>query len=129
VIVKTLNRALAATELLLLSPAVLFMTSLFARNLQPEPCQPAHTARRVVDWFSARPVLGLDVCLIALPLTALIIGCAAVGRAWRGDAELRQAATEALSAVRPHVTTLIIASATLVAGGILAVVATHMITD
>jgi hypothetical protein len=123
------QRTLAATELLLVSPAALFMTSLFVRNLQPAPYEPAQTARRLVDWFSARPLLGLDVFLIALPFAAFVLGSAAVVRAWRGDAELRQATLRTLGAARVHLATLLVAGATLAAGGILAVVALHVITD
>ena len=126
---NTLKRRIAATELLLVFPAALFMTALFVRNLQPAQYEPAHTARRLVEWFSARPLLGLDVFLIALPLTAFVIGGATVLRSWRSDAKLRQAALETLAAVRTHLETLLIAGATLMAGGILAIVALHMISD
>jgi anti-sigma factor RsiW len=126
---NTIKRTIAATELLLVFPAALFMTALFVRNLQPAQYEPAYTARRLVDWFSARPHLGLDVFLIALPLAAFVIGCATVLRSWRGDAQLRQAALETLAAVRAHLATLLIAGASLMAGGILAIVALHMITD
>lgn len=126
---NTIKRSIAATELLLVFPAALFMTALFVRNLQPTQYEPAHTARRLVEWFSARPLLGLDVFLIALPLTAFVIGGAIVLRSWRSNAELRQAALETLVAVRAHLATLLIAGATLMAGGILAIVALHMISD
>jgi anti-sigma factor RsiW len=126
---NTIKRTIAATELLLVFPAALFMTALFVRNLQPEQYEPAHTARRLVEWFSARPHLGLDVFLIALPFAAFVIGCSTVLRGWRSDAELRQAARETLGAVRAHLATLLTAGATLMAGGILAIVALHMITD
>ena len=126
---NTIKRTLAATELLLVFPATLFMTALFVRNLQPERYEPAHTAARLVNWFSARPHLGLDVFLIALPFAAFVIGCATVLRSWRGDAELRRAGLETLAAVRANLATLLIAGATLMAGGILAIVALHMISD
>jgi hypothetical protein len=126
---NTIKRTIAATELLLVFPAALFMTSLFVRNLQPAPYEPAQTARHLVEWFSARPLLGLDVFLIALPLAVIVIGCAALLHGWRSDAELRQAAQETLVAGRAHLATLLIAGATLMAGGILAVVAVHMITE
>ncbi len=122
-------RYLAMAELLLICPAVLFMASLFVRNLQPAPYEPAQTARRVVEWFSARPLPGLDVFLIALPFAAFFIGFITVLRRWGGDAELRQAALETLETVRAYVATLLIAVATLTAGGILAIVALHVITD
>jgi hypothetical protein len=99
---NAIKRTLAATELLLVLPAGLFMTALFVRNLQPAPYQPAQTARRVVEWFSARPHLGLDVFLIAMPLAAFVIGCATVLLSWRGDEELRQAALKTLAAARAH---------------------------
>jgi hypothetical protein len=126
---KTIKRTIATAELLLVFPAVLFMAALFARNLQPEQYEPARTALRLVEWFSVRPVLGLYVFLIALPLAAFIIGGTVVLRSWRGDAELRRAALETLAIVRAHLATLLIAGATLVAGAILAIVAMHVITD
>ena len=126
---NTIKRTIAATELLLVFPAALFMTALFVRNLQPAQYEPAHTARRLVEWFSVRPHLGLDLFLIALPFAAFVIGCGTVLRSWRSDAELRQAALETLAAVRAHLATLLIAGATLTAGGILGIVALHMITD
>src|SRR4029077_986948 len=104
---NAIKRTLAATELLLVLPASLFMTALFVRDIQPAPYEPAQTARRLVDWFSARPHLGLDVFLIALPLAALGIGCATVLRSWRSEEELRQAASKTLAAVRAHLATLL----------------------
>jgi hypothetical protein len=122
-------RFIALAELLLIFPAVLFLGSLFARDVQPPGLEPAQTARRVVDWYAARPVLGLDVFLIALPFVAFIIGCATALRRWTIDAGLRGAALETLAAVRAHFATLLIAGATLAAGGILGIVALHVITD
>jgi hypothetical protein len=124
-----LKRLLAALELTLVFPASLFMAALFLRNVQPEPYEPAQSARRLVDWFSARPFLCLDIFLIAFPLTAFAIGCASVLRGWRHDAELRRAALQTWTAVRGHCAALLIAAATLVAGSILAIVAIHVITD
>jgi hypothetical protein len=126
---NTIKRTIAATELLLVFPAALFMTALFVRNIQPAQYEPARTAGRLVEWFSVRPHLGLDVFLIALPFGAFVIGCATVLRSWRSDGELRQAALETVATVRAHLATLLIAGATLTAGGILAIVALHMITD
>jgi hypothetical protein len=124
-----IKRAIAITELFLVFPAALFMTALFVRNIQPAPYEPAQTARRLVEWFSARPFLGLDIFLIALPLAAFVIGGATLLRCWRRDAALRQAALDTLAIVRAHAAPLLIAAATLISGCILAVVALHMITD
>jgi hypothetical protein len=126
---STIKRTIAATELLLVLPAALFMTALFVRNLQPAPYEPAQSARRLVEWFSAHPPLGLQLFLIALPFTAFVLGCATLLRSWRGDAALRQAARETLAAVRAHLATLLIAGATLVAGCSLAIVFLHMAAD
>jgi hypothetical protein len=126
---NTFKRTTAATELILVLPAALFMTALFVRNLQPPQYEPAHSARRLVDWFAARPLLGLDVFLIAMPFAALVIGFATSLISWRRDAELRQVALETLASVRAHLATLLIALATVMAGGFLTIVAVHMITE
>jgi len=126
---NTLKRILAATELLLVLPAALFMTALFVRNLQPAPYEPATTARHLVEWFSTHPPVGLQLFLIALPFTAFVVGCATVLGSWRRDAELRQATVRTLAAVRAHLATVLIAGATLVAGCSLAIVFLHMAAD
>src|SRR5271169_1066406 len=56
------------------------------------PFEPAQAARRLVEWFSTRPLLGLNIFLVVLPAIAFLIGCATVLRSWRNGAELRQAA-------------------------------------
>jgi hypothetical protein len=126
---KIVKRAVAATELLLISPAVLFMAALFVRNLSPKQYEPALTAQRIVVWYAARPHFGLWVLLIALPFAVLVTGCAALLRSWNDDVELRQAARQALAAIRPHLPALFVAAATLTAGGVLAAVAVHVLTD
>ena len=100
------------------------MTALFLREVQPL----AHTGR-LVEWFSHHVVLGLDVFLIAMPLAAFVLGCTTGLRNWSSDAEFRRAAAEVFTAVRTHAAFLFIAGATLMAGGILALVAMHMITE
>ena len=125
----TIKRAIAATELLLIFPATLFMTALFVRNLQPLQYEPARTAQRIVTWYAVRPRVGLWVLLIALPLAVLLTGCATLLRSWNDDVELRQATRHTLAAIRAHVSTLFVAAATLTAAGILAIVALHVLTD
>ena len=123
------KRAIAASELLLIFPAALFMTALFVRNLQPQEYEPAHTAQRIVDWYAVRPRTGLWGLLIALPLAVLLTGGGTLLRSWSREVQLRQAAWQTLAAIRAHLATLLIAGATLTAGGILAIVALHMVTD
>ena len=64
-----------------------------------------------------------------MPLAAFVVGCVSVFRSWRSDAELRRIALEILTAVRAHVASILIAGAILMAGGILVIVAMHMITE
>jgi hypothetical protein len=121
---KTIKRTIAIIELLLVFPAALFMIALFLREVQPL----AQTGR-LVEWFSHHVVIGLYIFLIAMPLAAFVVGCAIVLRSWRSDAEFRRAILEISTTVRAHVASLLIAGVTLMAGGILAVVAMHMIKE
>ena len=77
---KTILRSVAVLELLFVFPAVLFMTALFARSIQPLQYEPAHAAQRIVDWYAVRPHVGLWVLLIALPLAVVAIGSATLMR-------------------------------------------------
>jgi hypothetical protein len=126
---KPMKRAIAAMELMLIFPATLFMTALFVRNLQPRQYEPARTAQAIVAWYSARVQIGLWLMLIALPLTALVMGCVTLRHCWETDAQLRQAAQNSVAIIRPHVAMLLVAAATLAAGGFLAIVGLHVLTD
>jgi hypothetical protein len=121
---RAIKQTFAIVELILVLPAALFMTALLLREVQP-----AAQTGRVVEWFSHHVVLGLDIFLVAMPLAAFIGGCAMVLRSWRRDAQFRRATLEMISTARAHVASLLIAGATLVAGGVLVVVAMHMITE
>jgi hypothetical protein len=120
---------IAVTELVLIVPSILFMSALFMRNVQPLQYEPAHTAQQIVTWYAARPRTGLWLLLIGFPLTVLITGGATIWHRWRSDANLRQALRDASMAVRTHVPTLLIATATLAAGCVLAIVALHILSD
>jgi cytochrome b561 len=124
-----LKRSIATIELLLIFPASLFMLSLFLRNVQPAPYQPAETARHIVDWFTARPHIGLQLFLITLPLAALVLGIATTLRTWRRDPNLRQVASTTLTTLRSQSSFVLIAASTLLAFAILSIVALHLITD
>lgn len=123
------TRSIAALELLLVFPSILFMTSLFVRNLQPLQYEPAHTAQQIVAWYAAQPHLGLWVLLIALPLAVLGIGSATLLRLWSRDAALRQSTRAALALVRANCAALLTAAATLAAAGVIAIVALHLLAD
>jgi hypothetical protein len=126
---KTILRSLAALQLLFIFPAVLFMSALFVRSIQPLQYEPAHTAQRIVDWYAARPHVGLWVLLIILPLAVVVIGLAALTREWRRKQELRDAALRAIALIRSQASSVLIASATATAAGILAIVALHVLND
>ena len=126
---KTILRSVAALELLFVFPAVLFMSALFARSVQPLQYEPAHTAQRIVDWYAARPHVGLWVLLIALPLAVVVIGSATLMREWHRNQELRVATLRAIGLIRSQVPTILIAGATAMAGSILAIVALHVLSD
>ncbi len=124
---KTTKSALAATELLLVFPAVLFMTALFVRNLQPQQYEPARTAQRIVDWYAASPHVGLWVLLIAMPLAVLFIGTVTLIRAWKADANLRESARQFAGILRAHIATALITLTTLTAAVIVVIVAMHVL--
>jgi hypothetical protein len=117
-------RAVAAAQLLLISPAAVFMAALVLRN-QPLPYESAHAAQRVVMWYAARQWT-LWVLLIALPLTVLVTGGIMLLRGWSDDVRLRQALPQTLAAIQAQRAMLFMAATTLTAGTILAIVAVHM---
>src|SRR5580698_6448722 len=111
-----MRRTMALAELVLLGPALLFMTSLFARNLQPPGREPSDTARQIVLWYAGRTHVGLWLFLGTCPLVVLVLGSLALLRAWRTDAELRAAAHETVALVRVQWAALLIAATTVAAG-------------
>ena len=127
---KATQYAIAAgTELLLIFPAVLFMAALFVRNIEPLQYEPAHTAQQIVNWYAARLHIGLWGLLIGMPLAVLVTSCGIVFHKWRREPELRQADGQTLGTLIAHLETVVIALAMALAGGVLTIVALHMLTD
>ncbi|MGA8741260.1 MAG: hypothetical protein WB561_08750 [Terracidiphilus sp.] len=126
---KTILRFVAVLELLFVFPAVLFMTALFTRSIRPLRYEPAHAAQRIVDWYAVRPHVGLWVLLIALPLAVVVIGSATLMREWDRSQELREGIRRTIGFICSHASSVLIAGATAMAGGILAIVALHVLTD
>jgi hypothetical protein len=125
---NSIKRTVAVAELLLISPALLFMTAVFVRRLLPLQYEPARTAQGIVIWYSMRPWT-LWVLLIALPFAVLLTGCATLLRSSINDVGLRQAARQPLSATTAHRPTCVVAAATVAAAALLAVVALHMLAN
>ena len=126
---KTILRSVAALELLFVFPAVLFMTALFTRNIQPLQYEPAHSAQRIVDYYAASPHIGLWVLLIALPFAVVVIGSATLIREWHRNQELRVATLKVIGFVRSQAPSILIAGASTMALGILVIVALHVLTN
>jgi hypothetical protein len=125
---RTLERLIAAVQLLLIAPAAVFMGSLVLRAIQPQDHEPAHTAQRIVVWYAGRPWT-LSLWLIALPLAVLTLGGVSLIRNWQADPRLRDASLRTLGAIRAHFWMLLIALISFAAACILAIVGVHVITD
>lgn len=119
--------AVAAGQLLLILPAVLFMGALVVRNLPSPLYVAAHTAQRIVMWYSARQ-WALWVLLVALPLAVFVAGCFNF-LSGRNDDERPSAARQTLTGLHAQLSRLVVAAPTLMAGGILAIVVVPMLAN
>jgi hypothetical protein len=122
------TRVIAVMELVLIFPAVLFMTALVLRNLQPLQYEPARGAQQLVMWYAGR-MWTLWFLLLGLPLIVLVSGCAELLRSYNRDIVLPLASQKSLAMVRTHLSSLFIAATTLVAGVILAIVVLHVLAN
>ena len=122
------TRVIAVMELVLIFPAVLFMTALVLRNLQPLQYEPAHSAQRLVMWYAGR-MWTLWFLLLGLPLIVLVSGCAELLRSYSRDIILPLTSPKSLAMVRAHLSSLFIAATTLMAGVILAIVVLHVLAN
>jgi hypothetical protein len=122
------NPAIAATEFVLLLPAVVFMSALLARSLGGLQSQTAHIAQQIISWYADR-VWTLWVLLTALPLAALVIGCVTLLQNRKGGAGAREDPGQLSAWKSTHLATSMIAAETLAAGLILAVVAVHILMN
>ncbi len=119
------KRTLAAAQLLLMLPAILFMGAFVVWQLSPLLHEPAQTAQRIVKWYAGR-MWTLWALLIALPVTALITGGAALLRGWSELPELPNRAQQGFAAIRGDRAMRFVVLMTLTAGIVLAIVAMHM---
>jgi hypothetical protein len=122
------RRALAAVQLLLMCPAILFMGALVVRQLSPLQQEPAYTAQRIVMWHAAR-LWTLWVLLITLPFAVLVMGSVTFLRSRSQDHELPQGVQQVPAAIRADRATYFIAVMTLTAGVVLTIVALHMLAN
>ncbi len=119
-----LKRVIPFAQLLLISPAALFMVALILRGLGPVQYQPAYLAQQVVMWYSAR-LWTLWVLLIALPLCVLGMGCAMMVGQRAGGVGLRSF-HGLFRTSRPMLSVSLLA---LLSGLILVIVALHVLMN
>jgi hypothetical protein len=122
---NTTRRTIAATQALLISPAILFMGALIVRQLSPLQHEPAYTAQRIVMWYAGR-MWTLWMLLITLPLAVLVTGCLTFLRSRR---ELPRGVQDGFAAIHIDSAMSFVAAMTLTAGIVLAIVAIHMLAN
>jgi hypothetical protein len=120
---NTTRRTIAATQALLIFPAILFMGALIVRQLSPLQHEPAYTAQRIVMWYAGR-MWTLWMLLITLPLAVLVTGCLTFLRSRR---ELPRGVQKGFAAIHTDSAMSFVAAMTLTAGVVLAIVAMHML--
>lgn len=122
---RVFKTAVVTMELVLIVPALVFFAAVFFRNFFPTA---DNGAQQIVTWYAGRHWT-LWTLLIGLPLTVLILGAITVLDSWNNDASLRKDASRGLAAVRAHLGIIVIGSATVAAGILLAFVALHMLLN
>ena len=120
------NDVIAAWALVLIGPAVVFIAALFLRQVPPPTSQPARTADRIVKWYAGHPQLALWVLLLLLPLSAFLLGSAALMRTWGNNPQLQYWAWRALTEIPEHWPAVSIGVATLLSAGVLAMITAHL---
>ncbi len=123
------NDVIAVWAGLLMCPALLFVTALFVRFWQPVESAPARTADRIVTWYAEHPQLALWVLLLLLPLSAFILGSAALLRTWDDNQQLQDFTWRALAAIPNHWAAMSIGVATMVAAAVLMMIARHLMRE
>ena len=121
---KSATWTTAWLQLLLVAPAALFFAALFLRDVQP-----LIGTAEVVSWYARHPPVGLDVCLVCMPLAALCTGAALLYRRWRRDEVFQRNTRRLVELTLTLGAPLLIALATLLAGAVLLVVALHLATE
>ena len=120
------NDVIAAWALALVGPAVLFVAALLLRQVLSPGSDAARTAERVVTWYAAHPQFSLWVLLLGLPISAFILGSAALMRTWGDNPQLQYYTWRALAEVPEHWPAFSIGGATLLSAGVLAMITTHL---
>jgi hypothetical protein len=120
------NDVIAVWALILVLPAVIFVMALFLRQLSSPESRVARTADRIAAWYAAHPQIGLWVLLLLLPLSAFILGSAALLRTWDTNSELRYYTWRILTELPEHPWALLLGVATLASAAVLAMITSHL---
>ena len=123
------NDVIAALALALVFPAVLFVVALFLRQVAFPESEPARSAERIVAWYAAHPQLSLWVLLLLLPLSAFVLGSAALLRTWGDNPQLRYWAWRAVTEIPEHWPAVSIGGATLLSAGLVAMITAHLLRE
>ena len=119
-----MKQRLAAADLILVAPGVVFFLALFLRNFFP-PSDPGNAAQSIVMWYAGRPWT-LWILLVGLPLVAVLVSAVVLVRLWSRDDSLRKDATQAIRALRTHHAAALTAASMISAVTVLFLVALHM---
>jgi len=126
---KPNGRIVAACQVFLVVPALLFLVALLARGRQPIQTIVALDAQAIVTWYAARQWT-LWLLLIALPAAALIIGFFDLAvRSQSSEQRSANPQRSPSSTSSVPASTLIMAAGTALAVVDLAVVALHMMMN
>ena len=120
------NDVIAACTLALVGPSVLFVVALCLRQVPPPWSEPARTADRIVRWYAAHPQLALWVLLLLLPMSAFVLGSAALMRTWGDNPQLQYYTWRALAESLEHWPAMSIGGITVISAGLLMMVTAHL---
>jgi hypothetical protein len=120
---------LAIAEWLMVLPAIVFLAAAVLRGLQPAQYEPARTSGIIFAWFAQMPPPVVAGLLIGLPGVVALVGCVTVFRIWQKESGLRQDAATAFAILQRQAAPCLLVTATLLAGAILTLVVSHLITD
>lgn len=123
------NDVIAALALGLVCPAVLFVAALLLLQVLPIESEPARRAKRIVSWYAAHPQFALWVLLLLLPISAFILGSAALLRTWGENPRLQDVTWRALAAIPAHWPAMSIGGATVLAAALIAMITAHLFRE
>jgi hypothetical protein len=120
------NDVIAFSAFALVAPAVLFLAALLLRQVRRRESGPARTADRIVRWYAAHPQFALWVLFLLMPLSAFVLGMAALLRTWGDNPQLQYWAGRVLEEIPEHWPALTVGGATLLSMALLVMITAHL---